>query len=69
MMEETSDGSHWVTAEPDMESGGDGKIVYRTYRIRHHKTTSYLIIGYISNKECYLGSNMRDPRETTQVVG
>ena len=39
------------------------------YRIRHHKTTSYLIIGYISNKECCLGSNMRDPRETTQVVG
>ena len=29
MMEETSGGSHWVTAEPDMESGGDGKIVYR----------------------------------------
>ena len=28
-MEETSGGSHWVTAEPDMESGGDGKIVYR----------------------------------------
>ena len=29
MMEETSGGSHWVTAEPDMESGVDGKIVYR----------------------------------------
>ena len=39
------------------------------YRIRHHKTTSYLIIGYISDKECYSGSDMRDPRETTQVVG